>query len=423
MVRPFCLEAFLIERARGVAESYPRPFWILAGGLLVNSIGGSMVWPFLTIYMRQSLVVPLTVVTLLFTLNSAAGLLATSAVGPAVDRFGRKRAILTGLLLMSMVQMGMSAAAGLAAWALLMALQGMAGPIYRVGADAMVADLVPSERRTGAYAVLRMGNNLGIAIGPAIGGFVTAVSYSLAFYFAAASNLLFALLVLLGLRETLRPAEEPAGGPAGGPVRSGGYGPVLADHHFVAFCITMILATVPAAMLMMLLPVYANENFGVPETQYGFIMATNAVMVVLFQFPVTRISTRYSQPRMLTLGALLYAVGVGSVALGQGFLGFWLSMVILTCGELLLVPTGTALAANMAPAEMRGRYMGLYGLGWGVAFGIGPVIGGLLNDNVSPQATWLAGALFGLAAAAGFTLLAARLPGRARSSPDLPSAS
>jgi MFS family permease len=371
-----------------------------------------MVWPFLTIYMRQLLGVPLTVVTLLFTVNSAAGLLATSAVGPAVDRFGRKRAILAGLLVMSVVQMGMSAATGLAAWALLMAIQGIAGPIYRVGADAMVADLVPAEKRTGAYAVLRMGNNLGIAIGPAIGGFVAAISYSFAFYGAAASNLLFALLVLFGVRETLRRAAQPANEPA----KNGGYGPVFADRRFVAFCIATILATVPPAILMMLLPVYANEHFGMPETQYGFIMATNAVMVVLFQFPVTRISSRYPHLLVLTAGALLYALGVGSVALGQGFPGFWLSMVILTCGELLLVPTGTALAANMAPAEMRGRYMGLFGLGWGVAFGIGPVIGGLLNDNVSPTATWLAGALFGLAAAASFALLAVR--GRTPTSPS-----
>ena len=69
-------------------------------------------------------------------------------------------------------------------------------------------------------------------------------------------------------------------------------------------------------------------------------------------------------------------MGAGSVALGGGFWGFWLSMVILTIGELLIAPTGTAVAANLAPPDMRGRYMGLYGITWGVAFGIGPVIGG-----------------------------------------------
>jgi MFS family permease len=157
---------------------------------------------------------------------------------------------------------------------------------------------------------------------------------------------------------------------------------------------------------MMLLPVYAKELFGVPESQYGFIMATNATMVVLFQYTVTRASSRYPHLAVLTAGALLYAVGAGSVALGQGFWHFWLSMVVLTLGELLLVPTATAVAANLAPADMRGRYMGLYNLTWGTGFGIGPVLGGLLNDHLAPVATWYGALVIGLAAAAGFGALA-----------------
>jgi MFS family permease len=93
-------------------------------------------------------------------------------------------------------------------------------------------------------------------------------------------------------------------------------------------------------------------------------------------------------------------------------------MVIVTFGELLLVPTGTAYAANAAPPDMRGRYMGLYGLSWSVAFGIGPVVGGWLNDSVSPAATWVGGLLIGLVAVAGFLVLqgvkAPRLPSQAR---------
>ncbi len=168
----------------------------------------------------------------------------------------------------------------------------------------------------------------------------------------------------------------------------------------------------PASLIMMLLAVYAKENFGVPESQYGFIMATNAVMVVLFQFAVTRRSQRYAVWRTLTLGAAFYAAGAGSVALFHSFWGFWASMVVLTVGELLLAPTGSTVAANLAPADMRGRYMGLYGLTWGASFGIAPVIGGYLNDHVAPAAIWVFGLAIGLAAATGFLLLGRRLAGR-----------
>lgn len=391
----------MIARARLAALGYPRQFGILLLGMLVNSICGSMVWPFLTIYVRERLGVSLALVAMLFTMNSAGGLLATTVAGPAVDRFGRKRAMTLGLSALGLVLIAMSVAGSWGQWALLMALQGIFGPVYRVGVDAMVADLIPPERRAGAYALLRMSNNLGIAIGPAMGGFVTGVSYSLAFYSAAGANLFFAALVLLTVRETL-----PGGS---GPAQQGegrGYGPVLRDRRFLAFCAIFVIATIPSAVLMMLLAVHAKERFGVPESQYGFIMATNAAMVVLFQVAVTRVSQRHPHLRVLAFGALLYGLGAGSVALGRGFWAFWTSMVVLTVGELLLAPTGTAFAANLAPPGMRGRYMGLYGITWGAAFGIGPLIGGWLNDVVAPSATWMFGLAAGLGAAAGFMLLA-----------------
>jgi MFS family permease len=177
----------------------------------------------------------------------------------------------------------------------------------------------------------------------------------------------------------------------------------------MAFCGLYTLAVIPSALMMLLLPVYAKEQFGVPESQYGLIMATNAAMVVLFQYAVTQASKRYPPPGVLALGAVFYAVGVGSVAWGGGFAAFWLSMVILTIGELLLVPTASTLTAALAPAEMRGRYMGVYNLTWGISYGLGPVIGALLSDRIAPVATWYGGLAFGLAAAAGFLAMGKRL--------------
>ncbi len=389
------------ERIRQAIGDYPRPFWILFYGMLVNSTGLAMVWPFLTIYVRELLDVPLTTVTLLFTLNSAAGLAAMSFAGPAVDRFGRKRAMVLGLLATGLTMFAMSRTRTLGGWFALMALWGAFGPLYRVGADAMVADVTAPERRAGAYALLRIVSNLGVAIGPAVGGFVTSASYTVAFYIAAAVQFFFGGLVGLGIPETL-PARPPDTAAAR---RERGYGPVLRDRRFLAFCSIYTLATMPSSLLMVLLAVYAKENFGVPESRYGFIMATNALMVVLFQYSITRATLRYRPLGVLTLGALLYGVGAGSVALGRGFWAFWTSMVVLTWGELLLAPTSTAFVANLAPAEMRGRYMGLYSLTWSVGHGIAPVIGGWLNDNIAPAAIWYAGLAMGLAAAAGFMLL------------------
>lgn len=383
-----------------VGRAYPRQFWVLVMGLLLVSIGGSMWWPFITIYIREQLDVPLTQVALLFTLHSAAGLVATTVVGPAVDRFGRRGAMIVGLLLNGFALAVVGLVSGLWLWAGALILLGFSGPIYRIGSDAMVADMIPPDRRPEAYAILRMGNNFGIAIGPAIGGFIALISYSMAYFLAAGANLIFALLVVFFVRETMvrAPDEHQS-------VAAGGYGPVFRDRRFIAFCIILIVATIPSPLLMMLLPSYGKEHFGVLESQYGFIMSTNAIMVVLLQVIVTRWSTRLPNLPVIALGALLYGLGAGSVALGASFWPFWGSMVILTFGELLLVPTSTAFVANAAPAAMRGRYMGLYGLTWTVAFGVGPVLGGWLNDNIAPVMIWVGGLAAGLLGVAGFLLL------------------
>ncbi|MCX6070572.1 MAG: MFS transporter [Chloroflexi bacterium] len=397
----------MFKRLRATTAGYPRQFWLLFWGVLVNSSGSSMVWPFLTIYLRQRLDVPLTTIALLFTLNSLAGFASTSLTGPAVDRFGRKGAMVLSLGAGCVFMLVLARVDSFGSAAVLMVLKGFTDPLYRVGSDAMVADLIPPARRAGAYSLLRMIANLGVAIGPSIGGFVTSVSYSLAFLIAAGTTLCYALLVGIFMRETIPqwPAEERA-------KQVKGYGPVLRDRPFMAFCAIYTFAGMAYSLMMVLLPVYVKENFGVPESSYGFILATNAAMVVLFQYSITQLTQRYHHLPVLAVGSLFYALGVGSVARGTGFRGFLLSMVILTIGELIMIPTSTALTANLAPPDMRGRYMGVYGLTWSVAMGIGPVLGGALNDRVAPVAIWYAGLLLGAVAAAGFVLLWWLLPRR-----------
>lgn len=397
----------MLERLRRSMSGYPRQLWIVFWGMLISAAGGSMVWPFLTIYLRQRLELPLTTVTLVLTFNSIVSLLATSVAGPAVDRFGRRGAMLISLGMGSLVSLGMSVAGTLPAWFLVMGLNGLFSPLMRVGSSAMVADLVPPEKRAGAYALLRMGSNTGVAIGPAIGGYITTISYSLAFYGAAAAALVFTLVVFFFVAETIPPKGE-------GEEREkdGGYGKVLRDRPFLLYIGAYALTAVAYSLLMVLLPVYGKENFGVAENQYGFIMATNAAMVVFLQYMVTRVTSRYRHLPVLAAGAIFVAVGVGSVAWGSGFTAFLVSMIVLTIGEMIIIPTSTALTANLAPPDMRGRYMGVYGLTWSIGFGVGPVLGGLLNDYWAPRAVWYGGFVIGLLSAVALVLLDRVMSGR-----------
>lgn len=364
-----------------------------------------MIWPFLMIYVRQRVNLPLTQVASLMTINASAGLVAAFIAGPITDRVGRKWVMVLSLVGNGLVYFFMSSAQGYLSFAILMTMSGSFNPLYRVGADAMVADLIPSEKRPDAYAMMRLSNNAGISIGPMIGGFISSVSFTITFYFAGAGMIIYSLLLAFFSIETL-PKHIILSDQAPKPL--GGYLQVLRDTKFLTFIGAFILTQMCATMIWILMPVYANGVYGVPESQYGFIPTTNALMVVFIQMFVTRITKRYRPLPVMMVGTMFYALGVGSVTLGHSFMGFWISIVIMTIGELILMPTSSSYVANLAPPDMRGRYMSVAGLTWSVASGIAPVLGGFLSDNIAPVATWYGGFVVGLLGIMGFFILSRR---------------
>ena len=395
----------MIQRFMTLWYKYPRQFWLIFLGMMISTVGASMIWPFLMIYVSERLDQPLSSATFLITLNSLMGLIFSFIAGPITDRAGRKRVMAISLTVNGLVFLMMGQASTMAMFALAMAANGAFNPLYRIGADAMMADLIEPEKRPDAYALLRTSNNLGVAIGPVIGGVIAASSYYLAFYIAAAGMLSYSLLVIFTFKETLptRPVQPRAQKEV-----LGGYGRIVQDRPFVGFFFAFTLAQMPAAMLWVLLSVYTKQNYGLPENLYGLLAMTNALMVVFFQVGVTRITKRYAALSVLAVGSLFYALGTGSVAWMSTFFGFWISMVVMTIGELIQSPTATTYTANRAPADMRGRYMSIYGLTWGLAAGIGPLLGGWLNDYIGPTAIWYGALTIGLLSMTCFLLLARR---------------
>ncbi|MBN1665593.1 MAG: MFS transporter [Anaerolineales bacterium] len=400
---PFAWPMQWAERILQARRQYPGQFWLLFWGMLISTAGASMIWPFLMIYVSEKLDLPLTSIASLMTLNAAAGLIASFVAGPIADRIGRRWVMVIGLAATGISYIAMIPAETLMHFAILMTLRGLFNPLYRIGSDAMVADLIPDETRADAYALTRLSKNVGISMGPAVGGLVASASYAIAFWVAAIGLVFFSLLMLFFAHETLPKGEEKVIEEIK-PRRLGGYAEILADRRFIVFALAFTLTQIGATIIWVLLGVYAKTNYGVLESQYGFIPMTNALMVVGLQVWVTKRSKNRPPLAMLAVGAGLYALGVGSVAFGDGFWGFWASMVVLTLGELILVPTATTYVAALAPAQMRGRYMSIFALTWGIASGVGPVVGGYLNDAVSPQAIWIGGGLIGMLGALWYLL-------------------
>lgn len=394
----------MLTRLRQVRQVYPPQFLLILVGLLVSTIGTSLIWPFLTIYVSEKLALPLTEVAALITLSGAVALAASFVAGPVTDWAGRKWIMAVSLLGMGATYIFLSQASTFAEFAVLMALRGLFQPLYWVGTQAMVTDLVQPEQRPEAFALIRMSDNLGIAIGPAIGGFIIVYSYQVGFAAAAATLILFGLVIAIVARETIpREAESTTRF-----ARLSGYKDIVRDRWFMKFIGSFTLFKTCSVMLWVLFGVYAKQNYQLPESQIGLIQATNAAMVVLFQVAVTHRTSHFRPLPVMAAGALIYTLGVTSIALGQGFWAFWLSYVVLTIGELIILPTASSYVADQAPPDKRGRYMSFFSLSQGSARTVAPIVGGAFNDNLGPQAIWFGAGLIGTLGAVGLAILGRR---------------
>lgn len=392
-----------MARANEIFRRYPFQFWLMFLGLIVSTTGTTMVWPFLTIYASEKLLLPLAAVTSLMTFNSLSGFVSSVIAGSLVDRFGRKGMMVIGLFGMAIVYLGYIFAVEFWQFALLMLLSGSFNPLYRVGTDAIVADMIPPADRIQAYSLIRMGRNVGVAMGPLLGGLVLSRSYNIGFTAAALALTFFCLLTIFFLKETLQREEGKSNETLRDQLKV--ISQALKDKAFTRMVSSFTLMEICATLMWVVLAVYIKQNHGIVEAQYSWLPTTNALMVIFLQVAITRITQRHSPTKVMPVGAAFYPAAMILVATSNNLWGFFLAMVIMTFGELITAPTATAYVANLAPPDQRGRYLGFFGLAWYVALAVGPMGAGFLSDTISIQAPWYAGAIVGVIAVLSFLSL------------------
>lgn len=384
----------MIFRLRNALHRYPQQFWLISFVMMLAWSFHSLMWPYILLYISQRIGQPLSSVSGLMMVNAITGMVTTFLGGAIADKFGRKGVMVFSLMFCGVGWFFFQAAGTLPIFALLMAVTGATTPLYRLAADSMVADLIPEENRLDAYSLLRMGNNIGVALGPSIGGYLVSVSYGIGFSVIGVGLVVIGVLLAFLASET-RPRTE-----SGAPeqkVTGGGYLKIFKDRIFLTIIIAFTLNRICTSTLWLMLAAYAKQNYGLAENVYGFIPATNAIMVILFQLLVTRQVNRNKPVNAMALGALVYAVSIFSVAFATGFWGFWLCMVAATVGEMILVPTTTTFTSRLAPADMRARYMSVYTLTSGIGTGVGPWLGGIMEKTFNARTMWYAAGFVGFA--------------------------
>ena len=377
---------------------YSSQFWLMFVGLVISSTGTTMIWPFLTVYASSKLSMPMAAIMGLMSFNSVAGLVSSILAGSLVDRFGRKGVMTVGLVGAAAVYAGYIFATQYWHFVLLLIFAGFFSPLYRVGTNVTVADVVDAEHRAHAYSITRMGHNIGVALGPILGGFVLAKSYNIGFISASLALLVYGAIVVIFIKETM-PTQN-----ARESLREQFliYKEALKNLHFSWMIVSHTLMEICSTFMWVMLAVHMKNNFAYNEDVYRWLPTTNALMVILLQVVITRFVQRWRDTKVMILGAMFYPISMLIIAFSNHFWGFWLSMVVLTMGELIVSPTASAYVANLAEPEKRGRYLGMFSLTWPLAMAVGPVTGGFLSDKIGITAPWLAAAVVGVLAVLSF---------------------
>ncbi|MFM8320646.1 MAG: MDR family MFS transporter [Chloroflexota bacterium] len=395
-----------LQRLRQTMDEYPGQFWVLVSASFIDRIGGAMLFPFFTLYLTAKFAIGMTEVGGLFFLLAVSSMIGNVVGGALTDRLGRKGMLLFGLVMSAFSALLMGFINDLTLFFIVIPLVGIlsdsAGPAHQ----ALVADLLPEHKRAQGYGILRVVHNLAVVIGPLIGGLLASRDYLLLFIIDAITSSITAIIVLFTLQETYKPGQRQAGEPQESMLDTfKGYAVSLRDTAFIWFLLASTLMALVYIQMNSTLAVYLRDQHGVNTQGFSYILALNAAMVVLMQFPITRRITRYRPLLIMALGTLLYAIGFAMYGFVATFPLFLLAMVIITVGEMFVSPVGQAIVAQLAPEEMRGRYMATYGFSWMIPFMIGPLMAGLVIDNLDPRVLWWISGGIGLAAALLFYLL------------------
>lgn len=404
-----------------IYNDFPRLFWIVILARFIDSLGGTILFPFFSLYVTQKFGVGMWQAGLLLGINSFCALFGSMVGGALTDRFGRKQLILGGLVLSGLSSLSLGLANNIRTMYPLIVFVGLLVSVANPAHEAMLADILPEAKRQEGYGILRVVFNFAWIFGTAIGGLISGSSFFALFVIDAVLSCSVALFLFFVLPETKPQAREET-------ERSErsfwdtvkGYWVVLRDLAFIGFIVSGMLTLIVYIQQYGSLGVYLRDMYGISGKGYGIILSITGLEVVLLQFWISRWIRQRPPFLMMMLGASIFAVGVFMYGIVSSFGMFVVAAVIVCIGEMFYFPTSQVVVAGFAPKEMRGRYMALAGFITSVPNVFGPGAAGYILDNSNPHLLWYIGGFFCLFSALGYLALHLRLGSQERFTPAPP---
>jgi len=352
---------------------------VIAEGLMV--FGYSISFPFLALYLTMERNINMSITGIYFSAVMIISSLSSTLGGILSDHIGRKKVMFYSLLSRSffVIIIAVSIKYNLhPIWILFFNfLASVLGLGFHPVAIAYISDIVDEKDRVKAYSILRVSTNAGWASGPAIGGLLSNISYSLAFFTSGLIIFISSLIIFLKVDEKLTKSYNNK--------EKTSIKIALMSKTFKKLIIFSFLITAVMAQLVVPLSLYSKKYLGFSEKNIGVLFTINGLIVVFFQYIV---GSKIKQEKLISaisISCIIYGIGYLLFGYSKYYTLAIIAIIIVTCGEIILSPSLSALVTEFSPHSKRGSYIGIHSMfsEFGRAFGV--FIGTTMIDKFSTR--------------------------------------
>ena len=389
---------WLSRTYRDAYAGLPTMAWILALVEFINR-SGTMVLFFLVLYMTHRLGFSTTAAGTAMSAYGLGSMVGAYGGGRLCDRLGANRVQWWSLFLGGLGFFALSFVTGYGVMCAALFAQGALADALHPANGVAMTRACPPEVLSRGFALNRLAVNLGVTIGPVVGGFLAVYDYRYLFW-ADGFTSLVAAATLAGFLRRDPPAPPPhENAPSRSPWR---------DRPFLALMGLALMIGLIFSQILSTFPLYLNRAYGLRENGIGWVIAVNTVFLLIFEMVVTHRLSGVKPTRILAAGSLFFGAGFGLMPFGSGFAFAALTVVIWTVGEMVCMPTLTTAVVQQAGINDQGKYMGAFSLSFTVAAIVGPTVGTAVYSARGGDSVWYAVGVLSVLLSVGFSLWPAR---------------
>ncbi|EOZ4066230.1 MDR family MFS transporter [Staphylococcus pseudintermedius] len=363
----------------------PKEIWWLVIGMAINITGASFLWPLNTIYMNEELDKSLSTAGLVLMVNSFGMIVGNLLGGTLFDKLGGYRTIMLGTIVSLCATILLNFFHGWPWYAIWLIMLGFGGGMIIPAIYAMAGAVWPQGGRQ-TFNAIYLAQNIGVALGAALGGFVAELSFNYIFMANLAMYVIFFFIALfqfnMDYQATVKHQETLEN-----------VAHIQNKKHFTALillCVMFALCWIAYVQWQTTIASF-TQSIGISMSQYSLLWTVNGVLILVGQpliLPIIHL-IKGQLKKQLYFGLVVFILSFFVTSFATSFSIFVVGMVIMTFAEMFVWPAVPTIANNLAPKGREGVYQGIVNSASTVGKAFGPLVGGILVDVFNMQIMFL----------------------------------